>query len=75
MKMNDRKKYLEMCQYNLVYPKSVLAEYNGVKYYPQKLVVWFDGGKTKNSARMISAVGNSVIECDLSDVVCLDKQE
>lgn len=73
--MNDRKRYLEMCQHNSVYPKSIIVEYQGAKYHPQKLVVWFDGGKPKNTARMVSVVGYSVIECDLSEVVCLDKQE
>mgnify|MGYP003300668860 CR=1 FL=1 len=73
--MIERKKYLEMCQYNSIYPKTVVVEYQGIKYYPEKLIIWFKNGETKNTARMISAFGTSGIECDLSDVVCLDKDE
>lgn len=73
--MNDRKKYLEMCQVNSVVPKSIVVEYKGTRYYPEKLVVWFNNGKPQNTARMVAVVGTSGIECDLSEVVCLDKAE
>jgi hypothetical protein len=74
--MNDRNLYLRLCQRNAVYPKSVVAEYNGVKYYPTSLNISFDkDGKTMNSAVMESVIGNSQIQCNLSDVVYLDKTE
>jgi hypothetical protein len=73
--MDDRKRYLEMCQINSASPKSVVVEYKGIRYYPEKLVVWFNNGKPKNTARMTAVVGTSGIECDLLEVVCLDKDE
>jgi hypothetical protein len=66
--MIERKEYLEMCQINSVYSKNVSVQYKGIEYYPEKLVVWFENGKTKNSARMRAAVGTSYIECDLQEV-------
>ena len=71
--MIERKTYLEMCQCNSIYPQSIVVECDGIKYYPSKLVVWFDKGKTKNTARMISVIGSCEIECDISKVVCIDK--
>lgn len=68
----ERKKYLELMQANSVYPKSIVLEYKGVRYYPEKLVVWFENGIVKNSARMRAVVGTSAIECDLSEITRLD---
>lgn len=74
--MTDRNLYLRLCQRNAVYPKSVVAEYDGVKYYPTSLNISFDkDGKTRNSAVMESVIGNSQIQCNLSDVAYLDKTE
>ena len=74
--MNDRNLYLRLCQRNAVYPRSVFAEYDGLKYYPTSLDISFDkDGKTRNSAVMESVIGNSQIQCNLFDVVYLDKTE
>lgn len=66
--MIDRKEYLEMCQINSAYPKSVCVLYKGIKYCPDKLVVWFEKGIPKNTARMMADIGTSYIECDLREV-------
>lgn len=71
--MIDRKLYLEMCQRNSVYPKSEIVEYKGIQYYPRRLLIWFQNGTPKNSAIMDAVIGSSGIQCDLSDIVCLDK--
>ena len=71
--MIERKLYLEMCQRNSVYSKSEIVEYKGIQYYPQRLLIWFQNGTPKNSAIMDAVIGSSGIQCDLSDVVCLDK--
>ena len=74
--MDDRNLYLVLCQRNAIYPKSIIAEYNGAKYYPISLNIGFDkDGKTINSSIMGSVIGNSSIQCKLSDVVYLDKKE
>ena len=69
----DRKQYLELCQKNAVYPNSVFLLYDGIKYYPLALKVWFDGrGETKNTAVMVECASMSRLHCDLRDV---DKAE
>lgn len=65
----DRKRYLELCQVNAVFPKSAKADYGGIQFCPQKLVIGFDKhGHVTNSARMTAVVGNSVQECPIECV-------
>ena len=65
----DRKRYLELCQVNAVFPKSAKVDCGGIQFYPQKLVIWFDKhGRVINSARMTAVVGNSVQECPIDEV-------
>lgn len=65
----DRKRYLELCQVNAVFPKSAKVDCGGIQFYPQKLVIWFDKhGHVINSARMTSVVGNSCQEALIEDI-------
>lgn len=65
----ERKRYLELCQRNAVYEKSVLVLYDGNEYYPQKIQVWFDKkGKTKNTAILLDKNLNSVVHCKVEEV-------
>lgn len=65
----DRKYYLELCQHNSIQPKSKKVLHKGIEYYPEKLVVWFNSkGETQNTARMVSVVGNSVMEANIKDI-------
>ena len=65
----ERKLYLELCQRNAVYEKSVLVLYDGNEYYPQKIQVWFDKkGKTKNTAILLDKNLNSIVEANLERV-------
>ena len=65
----ERKRYLELCQKNAVYEKSVLVLYDGNEYYPQKIQVWFDKkGKTKNTAILLDKNLNSAVHCRVEEV-------
>lgn len=67
--MIDRKRYLEICQINAIYPNSKKVKIMETEYFPQKLVIWFDKqGKTKNTCRMIDACARSVIESDINEI-------
>lgn len=65
----ERKRYLELCQKNSVYEKSVLVLYDGIEYYPKKIQVWFDNkGKTKNTAILLGKNLNTIVEASLERV-------
>ena len=65
----ERKRFLELCQKNSVYEKSVLVLYDGCEYYPKKIQVWFDKkGKTKNTAILLDKNLNCVVEANLEKV-------
>lgn len=66
----DRKKYLELCQKNAVQPNSVILIYQGGRYYPLALKIWFNGnGETNNTAEMVDcSASRSKIYCDIRDV-------
>jgi hypothetical protein len=65
----DRKKYLELCQKNSVYPNSEKVNYKGAEYYPKALKVWFDNkGIPQNTAVIEDVNSNSVTYCKLSEV-------
>lgn len=67
--MIERKKYLEMCQKNAIYPNSIKVRAAQAEYFPQKLVIWFDkDGKTKNTCRMLDINARSVIELDIGEI-------
>ena len=69
MEIVERKRYLELCQKNAVYEKSVLVLYDGNEYYPQKIQVWFDKkGKTKNTAILLDKNLKSVVHCRVEEV-------
>ena len=38
----QRKRYLELCQINAVYPKSKTVVHDGIEYYPQSFQILFD---------------------------------
>lgn len=70
----ERKHYLELCQKNAVKIESVFVEYNGSKYIPVALSLWFnEKGEGQNTAVMSDLNKNSIINCRLQDVVCVDK--
>jgi hypothetical protein len=65
----ERKTYLELCQKNSLFPKSVMVEYGGAFYYPKGYLLWFDDqGITKHSALMTGKMGKHEIRCLLEDV-------
>ncbi len=65
----ERKRYLELCQKNAVKIHSVNVIYQGGRYYPLALKIWFDGeGKTKNTAEMVDCNAGSKLYCDVKDV-------
>ena len=65
----ERKRYLELCQRNAIYPKSVIVEYNGGDYYPVSLMIWFNSsGETQNTAKLIDKNCHSETHCRLSEV-------
>jgi hypothetical protein len=67
--MIERKRYLELCQMNSVYPKSVVVLFNNGKYHPLALKIWFNGdGATKNTAEMMDAVSHTKLYCDIKDI-------
>ena len=67
--MIERKRYLEICRENSVFPKSKYVWFNGIKYYPEKYILWFDKkGNTRHSAFMLSEVQKSTMQCDLADL-------
>lgn len=67
--MIERKRYLELCQINSINDPCKKILWEGIEYFPQKLVLWFDkNGNVQNTGRMISAVGKSVLEAKLSDL-------
>lgn len=65
----ERKTYLELCQKNSLFPKSVMVEYGGALYYPKAYLLWFDDqGIAKHSALMAGKIGKHEIRCLLDDV-------
>lgn len=73
--MTDRKKFLELCQKNAVFPKSEKVLVGDAEYFPQALKIWFDKkGETQNTAILIDKSANSVLQCRLSEV-SLERKE
>jgi hypothetical protein len=71
----DRKRYLELCQQNAVYPKSVFVDYCGTKYHPFELLIGFNSkGQTLNRAILHDVNANSTLQVWLEDVNELDKE-
>ena len=65
----ERKHYLELCQKNAVNPDGVNVIYEGHKYYPLSLKIWFNWkGETKNTAEMLDCNSRSKLYCDVKDV-------
>ena len=65
----ERKRYLELCQKNMVDINSVKVIYDGMEYYPRALKIWFDfDGRTKNTAEMADCKAHSKLYCDVKDV-------
>ena len=65
----ERKRYLELCQRNAVSPDSVNVIYQGCKYYPIALKIWFNGkGETKNTAEMVDCVSKTKLYANVKDV-------
>ena len=70
----ERKKYLELCQKNAVGIKGIFVKYNGVKYIPISLSLWFnDKGEGQNTVVLSDLSGKSIINCRLQDIEHLDK--
>ena len=65
----ERKRYLELCRDNSINPNSVIALYQGGKYYPLCLKIWFNGnGEAKNTAEMIDCVSRTKLYADVKDL-------
>ena len=65
----DRNRFLQLCQREAVVPKSVIVYYDGAKYYPENLTIWFnEKGETQNTARLVAVVGRSMVCARVSDV-------
>lgn len=72
----ERRKYLELCQKSAVGVGGALMEYNGIKYIPISLSLWFnDKGEGQNTAVLADLNGKSIINCRLQDIISLDKAE
>ena len=62
----ERKRYLELCQLNAVYPATKTVLFDGIKYHPMKLKISFDEkGRTKNTAIIKDTRCNSYIHASL----------
>lgn len=73
--MIERKRYLELCQKNAVFPNSVIVYYKGGKCYPISFLMWFDEkGRAQNSAILHSIYSRTHTQVKLSEV-CEDEQE
>ena len=67
--MIERKRYIELCQKNAVYPDSVIVYYKGGKYYAISYLMWFDEkGKVQNSAILHSALSRIHTQVKLLEV-------
>lgn len=65
----ERNRFLQLCQKQAVEPKSVIVYYDGAKYYPENLTIWFnEKGETQNTARLVAVVGCSMVCARVSDV-------
>lgn len=65
----ERNRFLQLCQKEAVVPKSVIVYYDGAKYYPENLTIWFnENGETQNTARRVAVVGCSMVCARVSDV-------
>lgn len=74
--MIERKKFLELCQRNAVYPDSVEVAFRdlpNVFYNPISLNIWFDKKGVARNTAVIKQVGTqSVIYADLFKLDCCD---
>ena len=65
----ERKKYLELCQQNAVYPFSKTVEYEGSEHYPMSYELGFEkNGQSTHTAILLDKNKKSVIRCDLEGV-------
>lgn len=65
----ERNRFLQLCQKEAAVPKSVIVYYDGAKYYPESLTIWFnEKGETQNTARLVAVVGFSGVCARVSDV-------
>lgn len=65
----ERKKYLDLCQKNSVYPESETIIYQGGSYYPLALKIWFDkDGVVKNTAEVVDCISKTKLYCDIKDI-------
>lgn len=65
----ERKRYLELCRENAMYPKSVIVVFEGGKYYPYKRVAWFDkGGELRVSGELIDVKSGTVVLAPLDKI-------
>ena len=65
----DRKKYLQLCQQNAVYPKSVIVWFDGIGYHPIEYRFGFDEkGNSVHKAVLHDLKANSIINCPLEGV-------
>ena len=74
--MIERKKCLELCQRNAVYPDSVEVSFRdlpNVFYNPISLNIWFDKKGVARNTAVIKQVGTqSIIYADLFKLDCYD---
>jgi hypothetical protein len=71
----ERKRFLELCQKNAVYPKSVFVSADGIKYHPLEYRLCFDkNGSVVHRVVLLDIKENSIINCSL-DLVKEDESE
>lgn len=65
----ERNRFLQLCQKEAIFPKSTIVYYDGMKYRPDNLTIWFnDKGEVQNTARLVAVVGCSALCVRVSDV-------
>ena len=65
----DRKEYLQLCQQNSVYLKSVKVVWNNIPYFPMAYQLSFnEKGEARHTAILKECSANSVMHCELSKV-------
>lgn len=66
----ERRRFLELCQRNAIDPDSVNVIYQGCKYHPIALKIWFNSkGEAKNTAEMIDCTSRTKLYADVKDVL------
>lgn len=69
----QNRQYLELCQRSAI-GAEVYVIYNGAKYIPCSLSIWFnDVGEMQSTAVLQDLNGKTIVNCKVKDLMCLDK--